>query len=329
MSFVSLSQFKELVQRAVDTPYDPKRGRFDHDHPAGELFTGGGDTIQNIRIKFLMEDDGSDWSDSDLVKPQYIWDMKKIASNYLIGDGTLGVNAKIEVKNGLTSEEGLTFLGHSKSYASQTSSSSLTNMGTYTLINVWFQPQLHNGPSLIYGLTNQDSTVSYAALIYIKHPTIANKFILYFAWRSTGGVDQSVALSESIVKYDIEQRYNLLVYIVGGVYKFYLNGELIRTLNHGTSLQIDATGKFHFGLNFKGEIVYFTMQGGTALSDTVLRNYWKFGYPLPRKKEFVDLSDNIESYGKNLLIDAKDIQRVLENVKGQFYVKTNNVKLRS
>jgi hypothetical protein len=65
------------------------------------------------------------------------------------------------------------------------------------------------------------------------------------------------------------------------------------------------------------------------LSDETIKAYWKYGYPLPRKPEMVDLSDYFETQGKNLLLDIGNISKAIENLKGQLYVKTNTVKLRS
>jgi len=82
------------------------------------------------------------------------------------------------------------------------------------------------------------------------------------------------------------------------------------------------------GWKYKGEISYMTLSCYYELDDHYIEAFWKYGYPLPRGPELVDLSDYFEQQGRNLLIEVGDIDKAIENIKGQLYVKTNSVKLR-
>lgn len=325
MSFVSIDQFRELIQRTIDPEYIPRRGRNQKDHQSGELFTGGGDTINKIKVKFYLEDDGDTWDTTSLIKPQCIFDMKKISASFLVSEGLIGQNIKLKIYNALENYEGIKFLGLETSKILLVGTVDLTSLNNYTVFSMWFEPNIVEEAGQLFTISD---SVNQLFRVAIAPANVRETFVLNYSFND-GTDTHTVPISSNSTSFNYDRKYHLIVSMQNGIHKVYLNGEKVLDTSL-SNIVFGATNIISIGNTYKGTISYITLQGGgSEIQESVIKKYFKLGYPLPRNKEYVDLSSEIEKYGTNLLIEAKDIERVLESFKGQFYVKTNNIKVRS
>lgn len=329
MGYVSLSQFKELLRSVVETPYEPRRRRDLQGGPSSELFTSESNQINQIRLKFYLEDDGGSWTDGTLVKPEFIWDMKKIVANSVVDDGGANKKAYLLASNIQEKSEGLAFFGLYNSYLQSNTidCSSLTTSNF--ILNLWFEPREFDVST--YGDIFKLFDYQYGLMLnvrIVKDAMNSSKFRLNFLYRTSTSAP-ALQLSEHLTEFYINRKYNLIISYQSGTLSVFINGEPLMSATRDALRSFGSQGAFfEVGRLYKGEVHYISLNFSSATA-TQVQNLWKFKYPLPRKKELVDLSKNFENYGENLLIDAGEISKVLENIKGQFYVKTNNITLRS
>lgn len=333
MSIVSMAQFKEIVETALE--YDPRRGRLTHNHMSGEIYDGVGNTVHGVRLKFFVEDDGGTWDETTIAKPSFIWDMLKISARSVIDDGPK--RADLQIHTTRETDDGLEFLETTKSYIGDNIGSILiptTGLDwKNTVFSCWFTPQRHlthlNGT--LINIYQTGSTRFYVGV----QPEAVNP-ITNFSVRVVINTIPGQPSIDRIVTGTVimpllwDKKYHLSIVAGTSRLAFIVNGVNLYDEVHNATPNIDDSVSFLIGMKYRGEISYMTLYAEQEnLSDTLISAYWKYGYPLPRKKEMVDLSDYFETQGKNLLIDVQNINKAIENLKGQLYVKTNTVKLRS
>lgn len=325
MSIVSIAEFQEIIRSAFD--YYPYKERNQNEHPSGELYQSGGNTINSIKLKFLIEDDGGNWDDLLLVKPQIIYDFKKIIAGSIIDDGSLKIDLAVTrpVKE---TDDGLEFYGTSESYI-QSELKVIDDLDfSKFILNCWFTPQyVNNTGGVLFSIYDPDLTL-FTVVIMSDNLLLGTFKILVFG-RLTGGVTFAQFITSgprTIFRYG--KKTNLQVSFYNGDFQVRVNGETIVSDTHN-ALDISGYKRIMIGSQYKGEISYISVNALWSLTDQQRINLWKFGYPLPRKKEYVDLSTYFHENGLNLLLDIGDINKTIENFRGQLFVRTNTIKMRN
>jgi len=332
MSIVSMSQFKGIIEGALQ--YDPRRDRLTHDSMSGELFEGVGNTINAVRLKFLIEDDGGTWDGVTIAKPSFIWDLVKISAQSVIDDGPK--RADLHIYTARETDDGLEFLETNKSYIGDLSgdiSISVSDLNwKNTVFSCWFTPeelQSYQDGTIISA--HKSGSVKFYAGIHsdLENPTNFG-IRVYISTLPTENIIDRIVYGTSVMPLVWGKKYHLTVVAGESRLAVIINGVTLYDEVHNAIPDISNDLSFIIGYRYKGEISYMTLYANQwFLSDTTIEAYWKYGYPLPRKPEMVDLSDYFETKGKNLLLDVGNISKAIENLKGQLYVKTNTVKLRS
>lgn len=332
MSLLSLKQFQELINTALE--YQPRRDKFDGEHPSAEIFTGAGNIVNAIRLKFYVQDDGGTWDNITIIKPQFIWDMKKIMAGSVIDDGVANKNAHLTVSSISETDDGLNFYGVNTSYASNigpilTSGLNMEN----TILNIWFRPyeNINNTLGYLFMLFSINLTTIRFYLGIKTDPVNSERFqIRIFSALRTSPfyiLDRIISGTSSL-QFEWKKLYNVQISLQGTTFKIIVNGRQVHTETLTYAFEAPERIAIFVGSLYKGEISYATLSCYAWHDDNFLNSFWKYRYPLPRGPELVDLSDYFEQKGKNLLIDVGDINKAIENIRGQLYVKTNTVKLR-
>jgi hypothetical protein len=328
MSLLSLKQFQELINTALE--YQPHRDRFDGEHPSAEIFTGAGNVVNAIRLKFYVQDDGGTWDNITIIKPQFLWDMKKLMAGTVIDDGIANRNAHLTATSISETDDGLNF------YEIPTSklvhNVDILNDGlnfNNTIFNCWFRPsQIQRYP---FGalFIMESNGLGKLGIVISTDTTNSERFTIRVMSQLTDSiVFDHIINGTQVMPFIWDQKYNLIVSMQNAYIKVFVNGHLLRDMPLPTNLVVNSSVGFTFGMDYRGEISYATLSCYWWHDDNFLNSFWKYGYPLPRGPELVDLSDYFEQKGKNLLIDVGDINKAIENIRGQLYVKTNTVKLR-
>ncbi|HLD98259.1 MAG TPA: hypothetical protein VI815_02955 [Candidatus Nanoarchaeia archaeon] len=324
-NFVSISQFKEAISQILEGDLSsPKRDRLTSVHQSAELFNATGDKITKLRLKFYIEDDGGDWTLDNLIKPNFIWDMKKIAGAAVIDSGNHAFHINLTSSNVKETTDGIKFIGKSKSFLV---SSTIPNFidGSKTLINLWFKPELlgiGNTSSLfqISGQTAKQPTIF--SINLIENGGLLNFGLTYYQ----AGVKYNKIYSDTI----IPNAYNNIQLLIDTNLSILVNGSaFVDTLSISLNPLSFTNIILKFGENYFGEISYITLHINNNVTSAMMDYQYTMRYPLPRDSELVDLSDEFELRGKNLFIDAGSISKAIETIKGEFFIKSNDITLRS
>ena len=109
----------------------------------------------------------------------------------------------------------------------------------------------------------------------------------------------------------------------GYIFNSFVNGFMEpQQITNWTTPVYSGNYFIEMGTGFKGEIMYAALNvTDSELSTDVFEKQYNFKYPLPRSKEWVDFSDDAEKKGQNLFIEASQITKVIENLRGQLFVK--------
>lgn len=437
MGILSYPQFLQAIQSALD--YRPKRGRNQLDSPSGELFNSVGDKISGLKVKFYIKDDGGNWNDGTLVKPEFIWDMRKINSGFIIDNGSFIAHSNLLSMNVKETSEGLYFNGENNSFIRSIAPLDLSTVNTEcSVFNNWIIPNNFstdealilsllidpdnrvlnetrylpdvenesppqvpgsilpvnpvtltilkegNGEVLVSNYLQIASGYQFNPESLVKLTAIPETGWEFVLWEGTSSINRinpykfkiyadmeilamfrrktgisyitSNIFSLSLVKnnskfnfkvnlgehsiildddYNFDDKYNIIVRVEPLVstsnIDIFINGKNVYSSQLSGLIGYNSNNvKFEFGKDFKGEILYSTINFNDSLiNDTIIKNMYLFKYPLPRSQEYVDLSEEFKSNGRNLFIEARDISKSIENLKGQLYIKTNNIKLRN
>jgi len=335
MALLSLKQFQELIDSSLN--YNPRRDRLTGEHPSGEIETGAGNTINSLRLKFLIEDDGGLWDGIEIVKPEFIWDMKKIVASSIIDVGAAHKNANLSIQNVSESDDGLVFHEMSSSRLVGDLIPTTDLNFNNTVLNIWFRPYKNKiyDFGYLFILFNRVQPYNYIfprIMISIGlDPANSGRFCLrvYIMINDSPFIIiDKIITGDNVVSLLWEKKYNCQVVIQNFILKVIINGHSF----YETSMSHNLSLSYHLlpmiGANYNGEISYISLSANGLLIDSQISSFWKMGYPLPRDKEYVDLSDYFETNGRNLLIEARNIDKAIENLKGQLYVKSNTVKLK-
>lgn len=322
MPVISVQQFKDILE---ELNYAPRHARNTADSQSAELFNRSGEKINNVKLKFLIQEDGGTWGDGLLIKPEFIWDFKKLIAGYIVDNGNFVNRFDVFVNNAKDTNDGIYFTGNKSSYARNTTVFSTTGLNNnYVFFNGWFTPEYTSEPGILMNITDGEFTSYFNVNIA---PIDVNTYSV-FVYSKTESGHSDVTIYGPFT-YGFKQ--NLQIYIDGinNLIKGYINGSLRFTETIDSDFYIPVSIYTTFGEFYKGEISYITINfSNVAISDTIIANFCKFQYPLPRKKEYVDLSQEFETNARNLLIDAKTVDKAIESLKGQLYIKTNNITLR-
>jgi hypothetical protein len=324
----TLNDFSEAIREAL---YNPRRDRITTDSPSAELNQGAGNTISGIKVKFYLEDDGGTWDDGNIIQPRIIWDMKKIVSTiiidsgynyYLDGENITSIDHINLIPNNVNeTPDGILFRGTITSYLASTNSSiSSEHLPTDEfLFNIWFKPESHSFTDNVlfdmFNGTNHD--------LMIKINGVTNEtYRIGITIRN-----ETERQITDILSIDIRQ--HLMIFVDGTSLSVYLNGIVIYSDTLLGVLNWNNTFQIEIGKKYQGEISYISMNfedDGTFTTE-IIKNYFKFGYPLPRGKELVDLTDPANNL--NFFLDIGNIDKAIETVKGSLYMKTNTIKLKT
>lgn len=332
MAIVSLGQFKEMIAEALE--YNPRRGRLTGDHMSAELFEGAGNTVHGLRVKFYLEDDGGTWDGTTIAKPTFIWDMLKISAGSIIDDGYK--RADLLVHSASETDDGLYFYESNNSYLGVLSGEvQVSTAGLHldkSVFNCWFTPYEYQ-QYIIGGLLGINSGQAPKVYISVRSDNAASgqDFSISVFIKASEGDVHKVVQGTSNMPLMWGKKYNLIVEFGGSTLRIRVNGVTLFEASYvDTTPAVGSEINFVVGYRFRGEISYMTLYANQwVLNETLKKAFFLQGYPLPRGPELVDLSDQFEIRGKNLLIDVNNIDKAIENFKGQLYVKTNTVKLRS
>lgn len=323
MPVISVQQFKEALEQLN---YAPRHSRNTKDSQAAELFNRGGEKINNIKLKFLIQDDGGTWDDGTIIRPDFIWDFKKIVSGYVIDNGIATNRLDLFLENVKQTDDGVYFLGHDTSYGKNDIAYSMAVFDNdYALFNIWFTPEYEAGGGILFRLMVESRSVFTVSLSSID----TDYYTIGLRAKLTADDNFATSLPGP---FRFGYKQNIQVYFSSGDNKVYTyhNGKLITTTNISSGLFYAAANSYVItGQGYKGEISYITLNfSANPISDTIIKNFYLFQYPLPRKKEYVDLSQEFEKDARNLLIDVNSVEKAIESLKGQLYVKTNNITLK-
>lgn len=325
MSLLSLKQFQELINTAID--YQPHRDRFDGEHPSAELFTGAGNIVNSIRLKFYIQDDGGTWDWTQIAKPQFIWDMKKIIAGTVIDDGMSNKNAHLACKSVNEIDDGVYFYESPNSILETVGQFSSEGLDfNKTIFNCWFRPELTINYS--FGTLFDFKSDGYSRLKIMIGKVSDDKFYIRIYAITGIIVYDRIINGDGNVPFTYGKKYNLQVVFQNLSFKVIVNGSVLYSQTLTNNLAVTTNCTIKVGYLYKGEISYITLNAYYELNDYYLEAFWKYKYPLPRGPELVDLSDYFEQQGRDLLIEVGDINKAIENIRGQLYVKTNTVKLR-
>lgn len=335
MSFVSVAQYREVIQSLLDYIPQPRENRHVSDSPSGELFTAGGDKITGLKLKFYIEDDGGTWASEGLIKPSFIWDMKKIAGGVIIDSGSYTTHLNLVPKNLRETDDGLYFLDSSQSYLSSQLFNNNFMENKNVLLNIWFTPSLKSQSenSVLFNLNSVSRDTNgirgYDSILRVDIIQESNnQQSLHISKLHTDG--RIISFSSNIPIFT-NNLNNLQLFATDGLITYLINGKIGTFAipgGIGPEYLNNDYSNFEIGKGFKGEISYINYLVTTeSISNSVLLLQHKLRYPLPRSKQLVDLSDYFETKGKNLLINVGTISKSIENLRGQLYVKTNSIKV--
>jgi hypothetical protein len=333
MSVVTLSEFKDIISSMLHQ--DPRRDRLTEIHPSAELYDASGNTIVGLKIKFYIEDDGGDWDLDGLVKPEFIWDMIHIAGGVVVDSGKSTNHSPLLGSNCKDNSDGMYFIGSSSSSLKSNGAIQFTPSMSDYVLNIWFSPENNDQisePTELVSLYSMTNRIYYPFKSSTDNPIwslkirrIDDNFSNIYLWFMDNAANprtidlgrvQTNVLSNLIIKFGESDGYYLL------------NGEMSNMIPMGTPLKPLYTGFFSFGEKYKGNINYVTLNIG-SLDSSILKKMHSFGYPLPRSKELVDLSDNLTRQGQDVFIEVGNLSKAIENLKGQLYVKSNSIKVRN
>lgn len=335
MAFTSVAQYKEIVQSLLDYIHQPRENRHTNDSPAGELYTAGGDKITGLKLKFFIEDDGGTWDSEGLIKPSFIWDMKKIAGGSIIDSGNNTTHLNLSPHNLRETEDGLYFLDSENSFLESEMFDNTSMANKNVALNIWFRPSLKNivKTSTLFVLNaivrDSHGNRGYTPIIKIDiHQDSNNLQTLHVSKLITGGYMQYYS---SGIKLFTEDLNNFQFFASNSKLTYLINGKIgyITLPSYvSSSHQSSSYSQFTIGKGFKGEISYITYLITTeTISSTILLLQNKLRYPLPRSRQLVDLSDYFEVNGKDLLMNVGTISKSIENLRGQLFIKTNSIKV--
>jgi hypothetical protein len=320
-STVSIQQFREAILDVLG--YNPRKERYTHDHQSAGLFNASGEKIAKINVKFFIQEDGGSWD--DLIKPEFIWDFKKINAGYVIDDGKNTTHLDLKANSAKETSDGIYFIGHQRSYLESRSLFNFNSLDrTYILFNAWFTPQYNtlSNPGQIISIQDSLGNIYFSV-------SLVNRSTTEYIIECTDYIGSTKSIRDIGETLLFNFKQNIQIYYCSNTIKVYLNGNLICNFSGGL-LNFENPSLVNFGQYYRGEISYITMNfNSTEILTPIIQKMFKFKYPLPRQKEYVDLSEIFETNGKNLFIEAKSISKAIESIKGHLYMKTNSIKLRN
>lgn len=328
MPVISIQQFKEILE---DYNYAPRHSRNTAGGQSAELFNRAGEKINNVKLKFLIQDDGGTWNDGTLIKPEFIWDFKKIIASHIVDNGAATNRLDLQIQNAKETADGIYFLSTESSLAINTDPYSLSGFNnSHVFFNAWFTPEysLYNNSSLFLFTEYIEGSYLKGSLFSIRITPIDSTYftIAFYSSLTTGKIN---GLLSGPFKYGFKHNFQIYFDSANSLAKLYVNGALKESITMDYPFYLPSKVFVSSGTLYKGEISYISMNfSSIPFSDTIIQNFYKFGYPLPRRKEYVDLSQEFEDHSRNLLIDMKTVDKAIENLKGQLYIKTNNITLK-
>jgi hypothetical protein len=340
-NLIGLGQFVEIAKDAVR---NPRGSRSVGLHPSAGLYEQEIDSVIGIRVKMLVEDDGGTWESDNIPKPAFIWDFKKIhSSGNLIDSGYFQTHFNLKPNNVGEVDEGLYFFG---SQNSNLTSPNVINLSQFNnkkvLFNIWFKPK-ENQKEIgnLFSLSNWNNRD-----IIIRDPDTRDSL------RITGPL-LSVALHKNndkghflkinflnveklINNYNIENDFisNIVILADATFVKVFINNEIVynSTMDLKTPLMnlFNRNFRVSFGEDYLGDINYAFLGSDNNYEDEIIpKKLFKFRYPLPRNKEYVDLTNQLDMIIDDILIDAGTITKSIENIQGNLFLKTNEVKIKN
>ena len=244
MALLSLKQFQELIDTAIE--YQPHRDRFTGQHPSAELFTGAGNVVNAIRLKFYVQDDGGTWDWTEIAKPQFIWDMKKIMASSVIDDGMANRNAHLATYSVNETDDGLRF--YETIDSKLLSPEGILNEGldfTKSTFNCWFRPSKNNLESegLMFTMISKD--VYKIAILIGTDQSNSDKFYIRVYARLTDTLDFDHVINDSqSIPFEWEKKYNLQVVIQNSNLQVIVNGQRVRNMPLSSNLIVSYPVQF-------------------------------------------------------------------------------------
>lgn len=347
---VSIAQFREAINNMAE--YVPYRGRNIDQHAAAELYDDAGNRITGLKVKLYIQDDGGNWTRDGLIKPEFIWDTKKISGNSIVDSGNHTYHDNLLGSNVIEYDDGTYFLNKSNSHLKSQNLNDITTFNSKSLMfNIWFR--IHEpiqdeefGELLLFKINKHTADDDYSPkssngegvlTVSLGYDETNATFTPHITIHNADG-DAMISHSCRDIKFnDLNNLQFILDYNIVGVntgYTFnsFVNG-FIEPEYTGTITTPVYSGNYfiEMGTGFKGEIMYAALNivdEATPLSTDMFEKQYLFKYPLPRSKEWVDFSDDAEKKGQNLFIEASQISKVIENLRGQLFVKTNSIKVK-
>src|SRR5690606_16344261 len=286
-----------------------------------------GNKISAIKVKFYLEDDGGSWDDGTILRPKFLWDMKRIVSNVIIDNGGHTAHADLFPHNVTETRDGLFFNGSQNSYLDSEliSHSGLNDTGV--LFNVWFTPS-SNQTGTIFESRGQSPSTANFRLGILQASTNLYRLFTNITTNTPTNLFVDIYTSKT---FSLNEKRNVIVNINSNVIRIFIDGILVYTKTlPGTHTFYIPTNpiRYKVGELYKGEISYITVNfESSTISDEIIYNFFRFGYPLPRSKELVDLTD--PTNGLDLYLDVGNINKAIEAIDGHLYMKSNSIKLRT
>ncbi|MHA1931942.1 MAG: hypothetical protein ACW96X_05340, partial [Promethearchaeota archaeon] len=193
MAITSAQQFKRLIESAA---YSPRRDRDVSGGASAEMLEEGGDSIQSVRVKFYIEDDGAEW-DSTLPHPEMVWDLKSISANSIVDSGNANKNVSLKTNNVKESDDGLEFFEseNSRIYSEAFPTSGLDF--SEFCYSAWFTPLKLQ--TLTYGnlfALNDGTGAPQFAVSLMQNENHSEQFQILFYAALSDGNDQSYVITQ-------------------------------------------------------------------------------------------------------------------------------------